>query len=139
MFLIYNRQQLSSKRIPGYQIQYKICAATEFAHNKITWNFSTTVHREVPNIYLDSKLNINSRLPAINTEVAIIIHRAHRLNLIEGIARNVINPVANEDVRKLRAFSLNQAQFPYWRPPLPVTFRPLPVMMTSLPVDHRTF
>ena len=35
--------------------------------------------------------------------------------------RNVINPVANEDVRKLRAFSLNQPQFSYWRPPLPVT------------------
>ena len=35
--------------------------------------------------------------------------------------RNVINLVANEDVRKLCAFSLNQPQFPYWRPPLPVT------------------
>ena len=37
--------------------------------------------------------------------------------------RNVINPVANEDVRKMRAFSQNQPQFPYWRPHLPVTFR----------------
>ena len=41
----------------------------------------------------------------------------------EDSTTNVINPVANEDVRKLRAFSLNQPQFPYWGPPLPVTFR----------------
>jgi len=32
---------------------------------------------------------------------------------------NVINPVAKEDVRKLRVF--------YWRPPLPVTLRSLAV------------
>ena len=29
--------------------------------------------------------------------------------------------------------------FPYFRPPLPATFRSLPVLMTSLPVDIRTF
>jgi len=41
----------------------------------------------------------------------------------EVITRDVINPVANEDVRKLRPFSVKQQQFPYWRPPLAVTFR----------------
>ena len=55
------------------------------------------------------------------------------------ITRDVINPVANEDVRKLRAFLVNQQQFPHWRPHLPVTLRSLPVTMTSLPVDMRTF
>ena len=35
--------------------------------------------------------------------------------------RDVINLVANEDVRKLRPFLVNLQKFRYWRPPVPVT------------------
>ena len=60
-----------------------------------------------------------------------LVHGEWRYGLKTVITRDVINPVANEDVHKLRAFSLKQPQFPYWRSPLPVTFQSLPVVMMS--------
>ena len=51
-----------------------------------------------------------------------IINGLRRNSLATTLTRDVINPVANEDVRKLRAFLVNQQQFPHWRPHLPVTF-----------------
>ena len=58
----------------------------------------------------------NAQKPIINKDLTDSFTSGAQ-EQVNNRTRNIINPVANEDVRQLRAFSLNQPQFPYWRPP----------------------